>query len=53
VELLVLVDRRHHRDLPIEPDYCGIRVDSLDSERVMVRLKEGGTRDSVWIETRD
>src|SRR5690606_8041664 len=29
VELLVLVDRRYSRQLPIEPDYIGIKVDAI------------------------
>ena len=31
VELLVLIDRRFSRQLPIEPDYIGQQVDSLNS----------------------
>lgn len=52
VELLVLVDRKRKRELPIEPVYTGIEVDSLDTEKVIVRLKEGGGEDSVRIETK-
>ncbi len=36
-ELLVLVDRRRKRELPIEAHYVGIAVDTLDHERVLVR----------------
>jgi pyrimidine operon attenuation protein/uracil phosphoribosyltransferase len=41
VELLVLIDRRFSRHLPVQPDYVGRSVDSLNSERVLVN----------WIET--
>jgi pyrimidine operon attenuation protein / uracil phosphoribosyltransferase len=40
VELLVLVDRRFSRHLPIEPDYVGMSVDSRVSEKVKVEWKE-------------
>lgn len=36
VELLVLVDRRFHRDLPIRSDYTGLRVDAFDEAYVNV-----------------
>ncbi len=40
VELLVLVDRRYSRHLPIEPNYVGTTVDSVISERVEARWEE-------------
>jgi pyrimidine operon attenuation protein/uracil phosphoribosyltransferase len=52
VELLVLVDRLRRRELPIEAEYVGLRVDTMDSEKVIVRLKEGGGQDTVRIEQR-
>jgi pyrimidine operon attenuation protein / uracil phosphoribosyltransferase len=52
VELLVLVDRIRNRELPIEAEYVGLRVDALDSEKVIVRLREGGGQDTVRIEQR-
>lgn len=47
VELLVLVDRRYSRDLPIEPDYIGMRVDSIASQKVAVSWKESDGEDKV------
>lgn len=47
VELLVLIDRRFSRDLPIQPNYIGRKVDSISSERVEVRWKEIDGKDSV------
>lgn len=47
VELLVLVDRRYSRHLPIEPDYIGIQVDSIDSQKVIVSWKETEGEDKV------
>ncbi|WP_256009495.1 bifunctional pyr operon transcriptional regulator/uracil phosphoribosyltransferase PyrR [Desertivirga xinjiangensis] len=47
VELLVLVDRRFSRHLPIEPDYIGIQVDSINSQKVLVSWKETDQEDKV------
>jgi pyrimidine operon attenuation protein/uracil phosphoribosyltransferase len=47
VELLVLVDRRYSRHLPIEPDYIGIRVDSIASQKVVVNWNETEGNDKV------
>ncbi|WP_423146312.1 bifunctional pyr operon transcriptional regulator/uracil phosphoribosyltransferase PyrR [Rubrolithibacter danxiaensis] len=49
VELLVLVDRRFSRHLPIEPDYIGIQVDSINSQRVAVSWKETDQEDKVTL----
>ena len=37
IELLVLIDRRFSRELPIEPNYVGKTVDAIDSEKVIVQ----------------
>lgn len=47
VELLVLVDRRFNRQLPVQPDYFGISVDALDEAYVRVHWKENQGEDSV------
>ena len=49
IELLVLVDRRFSRQLPIQPDYTGKQVDSLDSQKVLVEWKEEHGQDVVYI----
>ncbi|MBX3253453.1 MAG: bifunctional pyr operon transcriptional regulator/uracil phosphoribosyltransferase PyrR [Chitinophagaceae bacterium] len=36
VELCVLIDRRFSRELPIQPDYCGKAIDSINSQKVTV-----------------
>jgi hypothetical protein len=36
VQLLVLIDRRFSRELPIQPDYVGKWVDSIGDQRVTV-----------------
>lgn len=49
VELLVLIDRRFSRQLPIEPNYIGIEVDSIDSQKVVVSWKETDQHDRVTL----
>lgn len=50
VELLVLIDRRYNRDLPIKPDYVGQRVNTLESQRVLVEWTEQGAEtDRIWL----
>jgi pyrimidine operon attenuation protein/uracil phosphoribosyltransferase len=50
VELVILVDRSRMRDLPIQSDYKGIKVDTHSGERVIVSWKETLGKDAVWIE---
>jgi len=50
VELLVLIDRKYSRELPVEPKYCGKHVNTLVTERVLVELTEqGAKKDNVWL----
>ena len=49
IELLVLIDRRFSRDLPIQPDYKGRQVDVINSEKVKVSWQENGEKDAVYI----
>jgi pyrimidine operon attenuation protein/uracil phosphoribosyltransferase len=50
VELMVLVDRRLTRDFPIMPDYFGVKVNTLDSQYVVVEWTEQGhPADAIWI----
>ena len=50
VELLVLVNRKYSRELPIEPDYIGRHVNTLDSQRVLVELEaQGHKKNKIWL----
>ena len=49
VELLVLVDRRFNRQLPIQPDYVGISVDALDEAYIRVRWQEIHGEDEILL----
>ena len=49
VELMVLIDRRLKRHLPIQPDYVGKSVDSISSERVIVRWGDDGNNKIILL----
>ncbi len=49
VELMVLIDRRFSRHLPVQADYVGRTVDSISSERVAVEWKEVEGKDRVTL----
>jgi pyrimidine operon attenuation protein/uracil phosphoribosyltransferase len=49
VKLLVLVDRRFNRHLPVQPDYTGISVDALDEAYIRVRWQEIHGEDEVLL----
>jgi pyrimidine operon attenuation protein/uracil phosphoribosyltransferase len=49
VELLVLVDRRFNRTLPIQADYVGITVDAVDKAYVQVNWKDRDGHDEVLL----
>jgi pyrimidine operon attenuation protein/uracil phosphoribosyltransferase len=52
VELMVLIDRKYNRELPIAPDYSGKEVDTRgDNEKVLVEWKEGNNK--VWISSNE
>ena len=50
VELLVLIDRRFTRQLPIQADYTGRTIDAIISDKVKVLWKERDGKDEVIIE---
>ena len=49
VELLILINRRFSRHLPIEPNYIGKTIDSILSEKVVVEWNEISGKDRVLI----
>lgn len=50
IELLVLIDRRFSRHLPIQPDYRGRQVDAINEEKVLVTWQGIHKKDAVYIE---
>ena len=51
VELMVLIDRRYSRHLPIQPDYVGKVVDTITSDNVKVKWNETDGKDEVLMIT--
>ena len=49
IELLVLIDRRFSRHLPIQPNYKGRQVDAINKEKVKVQWKETHKEDVVYL----
>lgn len=50
VELLVLIDRMYSRDIPVEANYIGRKVNTLPSQRILVELEEQGKKeDKIWL----
>lgn len=50
VELLVLVNRRFSRELPIEPNYTGTDIDSFDNQKVIIEWATDWGKSKVYIE---
>ena len=54
VELLVLIDRKRNRELPIAADYVGKEVNTLASQRVLVELEaQGHKQNKIWLINKD
>jgi len=49
VELLVLINRKFSRQLPIEADYIGKSIDTISTEKVKVQLLYPLGDDGVWL----
>jgi len=53
VELVILINRKFSRQLPIEPNYTGKSIDTISSDKVKVNWKETDGEDAVWLLTKD
>ena len=49
IELLVLIDRRFSRHLPIQPNYRGRQVDAINEEKVLVNWKDTHSKDEIYL----
>jgi pyrimidine operon attenuation protein/uracil phosphoribosyltransferase len=47
MELMVLIDRRFSRELPIQPDYVGRTIDTIITQKVKVNWMEKDSKDEV------
>ncbi len=52
VELLVLIDRLYSRHIPVEANYVGRKVNTIQSQKVLVELDEGQKEDHIWLITK-
>jgi len=54
VELLVLINRKYSRQLPIAPDYIGRTVNTLSTQNVLVELEaQGHEQNKIWLVNKD
>ena len=54
VELLVMINRKYNRELPIAPDYVGKTVNTMHSQRVLVELQaQGHKQNKIWLINKD
>ena len=54
VELLVLIDRKYNRELPIEANYVGKVVNTMTSQRVLVELQaQGHKQNKIWLTNKE
>ncbi|CAG5080514.1 bifunctional pyr operon transcriptional regulator/uracil phosphoribosyltransferase PyrR [Parvicella tangerina] len=49
IELMAFIDRRFQRNIPIQPDYIGKSVDTIDEEMVVVNWEETEGEDIVLL----
>jgi pyrimidine operon attenuation protein/uracil phosphoribosyltransferase len=50
VELLVFIERKYTRHLPIQPNYIGKSVNTMHSQRVQVEWNvQGAKNDNIWL----
>ena len=50
IELMVLIDRRFKRELPIEANYFGAKIDTIDNDKVNVVWGNNKADNVVYIE---
>ena len=50
IELLVLIDRRYKREIPIQANYCGAKIDTFKGDKVNVVWNENSKKEVIYIE---
>ena len=50
IELLVLIDRRYKREIPIQANYCGAKIDTFKGDKVNVVWNENSKQNVIYIE---
>ena len=49
VELLILIDRRFSRELPIQKDYKGLQVDVYENQKVIIEWSNDSKNDYAYM----
>jgi pyrimidine operon attenuation protein/uracil phosphoribosyltransferase len=49
IELMVLIDRKFSRDLPIQADYIGQAIDTVTTQKVKVKWEINDADFGVWV----
>jgi len=49
IELLILIDRRFSRELPIQPDYKGLQVDVYENQKVLIEWSDDSKNDYAYM----
>ena len=49
IELLIFIDRRYNREIPLKPDYTGLEIDTINSEKVKLNWNNKLTSAEVFI----
>tara|TARA_A100001015_G_scaffold288202_1_gene358814 strand:+ start:1319 stop:1855 length:537 start_codon:yes stop_codon:yes gene_type:complete len=50
IELLVLIDRRYKREIPIQANYCGAKIDTFKGDKVNVVWNKNFDKNVIYIE---
>ena len=53
IELLVLIDRRYRREIPIEANYCGAKIDTFKGDKVNVVWNKNSKKNVIYIENNE
>ena len=51
IELLILIDRRFSRELPIQPDYKGLQVDVYENQKVLIEWSDDSKNNYAYMTT--
>ena len=51
IELLILIDRRFSRELPIQPDYKGLQVDVYKNQKVLIEWSDDSKNNYAYMTT--
>jgi pyrimidine operon attenuation protein/uracil phosphoribosyltransferase len=49
IDALLSYGRLYSRDLPIQANYSGLKIDTINSEKVIVNWKQIEQEDSIWL----